>query len=101
MAQPDYPKEFSLFGPYDYGTAAPQLEPEYEPQTPERKKSKPNPKTRPLKKTTEKHGKCTISSNRRRTSTKQRNCVKVFKGFLCCGTRLYDGKCCHLSQCNA
>ncbi|MCD7774578.1 MAG: hypothetical protein LUG85_01485 [Clostridiales bacterium] len=46
MAQTDYgPREISLFG-YNYGSAAPALEPEFEPVPPEKKKSaaKPAPK---------------------------------------------------------
>lgn len=44
MAQNSAAYDFSLFEPYDYGTAAPQLEPDYEPDEPKRAPKKNNNK---------------------------------------------------------
>ena len=74
MAQSSYAFDFSLFEPYDYGTAAPQLEPEYEPEE--------MPVSRPAKKKKKQSAKSVSNAARKATYASFFASLKVIGAVL-------------------
>lgn len=75
MAQSAYAFDFSLFEPYDDGTAAPQLEPVYEPEE--------IPVRQPVKKKKKKSAKAVSNADRRATYASFFSSIKVIAAVFC------------------